>query len=475
MLKSDGTQILFVQDIILLPLYLTAVLLFAFIVKNKRYRGVKAADYFIPALTVKIVGGLAMGSIYLFYYGGGDTFYYYADSKVFNNSIGQSFSLFLKLLFLPAKTITIDTYESTAWLAYFNDHSGWAAVKVYGILSTLTFHSYPTMTVLIASLTFTGAWALYRTFTDLYPDLYKQFALAILFMPSVIFWGSGILKDSITFGCLGWMTYTSYLIFFKGRKIFPNSVLLLFTGYLAIMLKAYIVISFVPALMFWIFFTYRSRIQNQFIKFVSGPALFAIAFLFAFFMVQLLGSEFSRYSLQNVMETAETFQSWHGYLAENANASGYTLGEFDGSLLSMLTKIPAAINVTLFRPYLWEANNIVMLAAAVESMILLGFVLYIFFRNGVIRTFTSIYTNPTVFFCLFFSIAFAFAVGFSTYNFGALVRYKIPCIPFFLTGLMILNLETTQKRIAAVKERANRKKKLSGRVMQRDSFKMLTK
>jgi hypothetical protein len=174
-------------------------------------------------------------------------------------------------------------------------------------------------------------------------------------------------------------------------------------------------------------------------------------------MVQLLGAEFSRYSLQNVMETAETFQSWHGYLAENANASGYTLGEFDGSLGSMITKIPAAVNVTLFRPYLWEVNNIVMLAAALESLLLLGFTLYILIRNGVGRTITSILTNPTVFFCLFFAIAFAFAVGFTTYNFGALVRYKIPCIPFFLAGLMILNLETTEKRIAASRERATRR------------------
>jgi hypothetical protein len=457
MLKSDGNQILFVQDIILLPLFIMVVLLVAFIIKNTRYRNVTEAKYFIPALGIKIIGGLAMGSVYLFYYGGGDTFYYYYDAKTFSDSIGQSFGLFLNLLFLPAKTITIDTYESTKWLVYFNDHSGWAAAKVFGILSILTFHSYPAMTVLIASLSFTGAWALYRTFTDLYPKLYKQFALAILFMPSVFFWGSGILKDSITFGCLGWMAYTAYLIFFKGRNIFWNSAVLFFTGYLAIMLKAYIVISFVPALLFWIFFTYRSKIQNQFIKVVSGPALFTIALLFAFLMVQLLGAEFSRYSLQNVMETAETFQSWHGYLAENANASGYTLGEFDGSLGSMITKIPAAVNVTLFRPYLWEVNNIVMLAAALESLLLLGFTLYILIRNGVGRTITSILTNPTVFFCLFFAIAFAFAVGFTTYNFGALVRYKIPCIPFFLAGLMILNLETTEKRIAASRERATRR------------------
>lgn len=458
MLKSVGIQVLYVQDIVLIPLYLTVILLTAWIYRNAVYKHVGFGNYFLPGLLVKIIGGLAMGAVYIYYYNGGDTFYYYYDSQTFNNAFKNSIGLFLKLLFLPANTITIDTYESTNWLVYFKDPSGWTADKVYGMLSMVSFHSYPVMTILTATVTFTGAWALYMTFTDLYPGMYKQFALAILFMPSVFFWGSGILKDSITFGCLGWMTYSAYLTFFKGRKVFKNALWLLFTSYLAIQLKAYIVISFIPALLFWIFFYYRSRITNQFLRVVLGPAIFAISIGLGFLMVRGLGDEYSKFSLQNVMDTAATFQKWHGYLAENTNASGYSLGEFDGSLLNLFMKIPAAVNVTLFRPYLWEVNNAVMLAAALESVFILGFTLYILLRNGVRRTVVSVFTNPTVFFCFFFSIVFAFAVGFSSYNFGALVRYKIPCIPFFLAGLIILNLETTQKRLKDTAEKNQRKK-----------------
>lgn len=446
MLKRDGIQVLHLQDIILLPLYLIVILLFAFIYRNFAYRNKPYGKYLLSGLMVKIIGGLAMGAVYIYYYKAGDTFYYYYDSHTFNLSIQQSFGLFLKLLFLPAHTITMATYESTKWLVYFRDPSGWTADKVYGILSVLTFHSYPVMTVLTAAITFTGAWALYRTFTDIYPNMYKQFALAILFVPSVFFWGSGILKDSITFGCLGWMTYTSYMIFFKGRKIFGNTLILVFTGYIAIQIKAYIVISFLPALLFWIFFTYRNRISNQFLRILIGPSIFALSLLSGFFVIQKLGEEYAKFSLQNVVETAESFQQWHGYLADNSSASGYSLGEFDGSLTSLISKIPSAINVTLFRPYLWEVNNIVMLAAAIESTFILGFTLYILIRNGVLRTFASIFANPTIFFCFFFSIVFAFAVGFTSYNFGALVRYKIPCIPFYLVGLIILNHITQIER-----------------------------
>jgi hypothetical protein len=48
-------------------------------------------------------------------------------------------------------------------------------------------------------------------------------------------------------------------------------------------------------------------------------------------------------------------------------------------------------------------------------------------------------TNPTVAFCLGFSLIFAFAVGVSTYNFGTLVRYKIPMLPFFIIALILVD------------------------------------
>jgi hypothetical protein len=35
-------------------------------------------------------------------------------------------------------------------------------------------------------------------------------------------------------------------------------------------------------------------------------------------------------------------------------------------------------------------------------------------------------------------LIFAFAVGISSYNFGALSRYKIPCLPFYALGLVLV-------------------------------------
>ena len=64
--------------------------------------------------------------------------------------------------------------------------------------------------------------------------------------------------------------------------------------------------------------------------------------------------------------------------------------------------------------------------------------------------------NPNVLFTLIFSIAFAFAVGVSTFNFGTLVRYKIPLLPFFLVALiLILHHSKSERNLDEVNSTGN--------------------
>lgn len=457
MFTDDQIQFLDYGDFILLPTYLVLVFVIALLARNASLRGSPLRKYFIPGLLVKIIGGLGVGVVYGFYYRGGDTFYYYRDSETFNFALREGLDIFFKLLRVSSNEITPATYDYTKWLAFFHESSGWMADKVYGIISIFSFHSYPAMSIIMSALSFTGAWALYVTFAQLYPQLHKPLAFCILFIPSVFFWGSGVLKDSITFGCLGWVTASSYNIFFKRRKIFGNILMLALTGYIALKVKPYIIISFLPALLFWTFLSYRSKIQNQFVRVISGPAILLVSLGFGFLLIKQLGDEFSQFSLQNVMTTAQTYQQWHSFLAQNDNASGYSLGNISGSWQSVLRAFPLAVNVTLFRPYLWEAHSLIMLLSALENVFILGFTLYILWKNGLPRVVRAIRKNPTVFFCFFFSVLFAFCVGFTAYNFGALVRYKIPCIPFYLVALVILNYITAEERRKLAFEKLNRR------------------
>jgi hypothetical protein len=46
----------------------------------------------------------------------------------------------------------------------------------------------------------------------------------------------------------------------------------------------------------------------------------------------------------------------------------------------------------------------------------------------------------------------AFIIGFTTYNFGALARYKIPLIPFYLSALVIIQHLHKEKKSALEEE-----------------------
>jgi hypothetical protein len=79
-----------------------------------------------------------------------------------------------------------------------------------------------------------------------------------------------------------------------------------------------------------------------------------------------------------------------------------------------------------------------MLFSALESTIFMFLTVYLIFKTGLFKTLRYIAATPIVNFCIIFSIVFAFAVGVNSGNFGTLVRYKIPMMPFYLSALYIM-------------------------------------
>ena len=156
------------------------------------------------------------------------------------------------------------------------------------------------------------------------------------------------------------------------------------------------------------------------------------------FFMESLGDEYlGRYSLENIEGTAEGTRRWITY-SSGDEGSTYSLGNFPPTIGGMLAQFPLAVNVTLFRPYLWESGKVIVLLSALEAAFFLFLTLKIIFIVGLKRIWITISKNPTIQFCLIFSIIFAFAVGVTSYNFGALSRYKIPALPFYALGVFLI-------------------------------------
>jgi hypothetical protein len=58
---------------------------------------------------------------------------------------------------------------------------------------------------------------------------------------------------------------------------------------------------------------------------------------------------------------------------------------------------------------------------------------------------SQIASQPILTFCFLFSIILAIGVGTNSGNFGTLVRYKIPLMPFYLSALFIMRQPQAQK------------------------------
>src|SRR5690606_33558183 len=101
----------------------------------------------------------------------------------------------------------------------------------------ITFHTYSTTALLFAGASFSGLWAMYSSLYKFYPKLNFEFAIAIFFIPSVFFWGSGILKDTLTLGAVGWATYALIGIFFRRRSVLLNLLILLLSFYVLYSIK----------------------------------------------------------------------------------------------------------------------------------------------------------------------------------------------------------------------------------------------
>ena len=427
-----------ILDFALLPFFLGIVYTIAYRIRNKKYSQKNPLrKYYIPALTIKIFGAIFIGLVYGYYYKSGDTFYYFNQAQVLNSSFNESPGKWINLLFHIPKSTDENYYNYISQIEWYKDLASYTVVSITAFLSIFTFNTYLPTAILFAFISFSGIWALFRTFTFLYPSLIRPIAIAILFIPSVFVWGSGIFNDTICLFALGWLTYGTFRFLVQKDYSFGNIIISALSFFLIAKVKLYILLGFAPALLMWIFFNYTQRIKNKsqkiFVKFI----FIAIVIGGFLFFMQQFANDLGKYSLENVAKTSKNTGGYI-YWISGDEGSVYDLGDFSPTISGMLSKFPLAVNVTLFRPYVWEAKKIIVLFSSLEAILFLFLTIKILFTIGLAKIWQSISSDPTIQFCLIFSLIFAFAVGISSYNFGALSRYKIPCLPFFALALILI-------------------------------------
>ncbi len=435
-----------IRDLVVTPVLLIIIYILAYVIRpyvtdpiNRRY--------FFPALTVKIIGALAIGFIYQFYYNGGDTFNYHTHgSRHIWNAIMDSPQGF-NLIFGGDD---LGLYEHYSRIFFYHDPPSFFIVRIAAVFDLVTFSSYSGTALLFAVVSFVGMWFFFKAFYEQFPHLHKWIALAAFFIPSVFFWGSGLLKDTITIACVGAMMLAMKRVLIDKKFKIGYILILIISASAIFTIKKYILLCFLPAAILWVYFSNLGKIRSLAMRILLMPFVLAIVAGSGYWAVLKVGEEDKRYALANIPETARITAYDIGYYTGRGAGSSYSLGELDGTFANMIGKAPQAINVAIFRPYLWEVTNPLMLFAALESFAIFLFTLYVLFIRR--NVFFKMITDPNIIFCLVFCLTFAFAVGISTYNFGTLSRYRIPLLPFYVMALALMFHYSKRERKVEVLE-----------------------
>lgn len=426
-------------DWLLCPFYLLIILIVASRIKNKYIQVSPIYRYWLWGLFVKIFGAIALCLIYIYYYKeGGDTLHYHSSAIAFVNLLLQSPMSFLEILFTPS---TLENYS------YFNQETGYPdfyfqqyeanVSKLLVLLELLSMKSYIITSILMAVVSYTGIWKLYQMFCEIYPKLYKQFAISVLFIPSVVFWGSGILKDSWTIAACGWFCYSFYQLFIIRKRIIFYSIAILLSALVLILIKPYIFVAVMPGCLIWGAWNKIISIKNYILRILCIPFVLGLGIGSGVLLWSTISPNLGVYSSVDSM-IAKASASSEDLKQEYYQGNSFDIGSYDKSVSGILSKFPIAVIAGLFRPYIWESKNIVMAFSGIENFIVLLFFFYVFIKNP-LSSIKNLFVSPLALFSFIFAIFFAFSVAISTSNFGALVRLKIPLMPFFISALFIID------------------------------------
>lgn len=424
-----------IRDLVIGPIIFFLLLLGAYLVRPMVTDN-QTRSYFLPALVVRLMGAILAGIIYQYYYAGGDTFNFHTHgSREIWKAFVESPADGLRLIFGNVSEAT-GLYRYSSKIVFFDDPGSYFIVRIAALFDLVTFSSYVGTALCFATVSFIGSWMLFLTFYRKLPNRHFLLALACLFTPSLFFWGAGLFKETIVLASLGMATYMVDAIFFQHRRTTGNILLLLLSFFLIFSIKKFVLQAFIPAAIIWVYFKSLVSIRSVVLRILLLPLAVAAGIYLGYWSVYKVGEGDQRYAVDRLARTARITAYDIGFYSGRDAGSRYSLGELDGTFLNMARLAPAAVNVTLFRPYPWEIRNPLMAFNAVESVILLLLSLVVALRYG--GRVLANRTSPEAWFCMGFALVFAFAIGISTYNFGTLARYKTPLLPYFSVALVFL-------------------------------------
>jgi hypothetical protein len=430
---------IYTQDWILFALYAVIIIILATWFAKRNASDFLIRKYFVKGIVLKIIGSLGFAFFHIFVQKYGDTFSYHEAATTLREVFQISQSDFFEILFSSTEKskILLDNY------LFEHDHvlrsyeSNFAVIRLDTFLSPITQGFYLPTCLFFSIISYWGIWQAFRSMCMVFSMNDKNLALAFLYFPTVVFWGSGVMKDTICIGSLCLLLSCTLNMLYFSKRLILNSILCYLLLIILLNVKSYIAIAYLPSLAILVYAALMGKVKILPLR----VGLTAIVIIVLVISLPTITERLNEIILKQAEELVADIVKLNGNLQANA-ASAFDIGISPENITQaedLLNYFPAALNVSFFRPYLWESKSVAMLISAIESTLFFCFTIFIFLRGYLIRPLGRIFKHKVLLTNFIFSILFGGLVGLSTSNFGTVVRYKMPCMPLILSVLLIVN------------------------------------
>lgn len=359
---------------------------------------------------VKIAAGVLYGYIHHDYFKGGDTFFYFEDSRRIYETFLDYPEYYLRSIFgisPPPPPVGSDVFTYPESAIFWKDFGTYVLVHLHAIIQLFSGGYYSVHIIFMAFLGLLAGINFYRVFRREW-DIPTPFLLIIcFFLPSVLFWTSGLHKDILVYWGL------SLVILAATAPLKPQNGILILGIIVIGLFRHYLLLLLLPALIgyFWSK-TAPQRTWQRFAFLYGSLLLMAV-------VLQALGAP-----LTGILVKQQAM-----FVAEGGSSS-VPFQPLDNSFYSVFMALPSAFMNVAMRPFLWECRDFWQVLAALEiTAIWLLIVLALFYFKA------SRWQNPLVGFVSFYALSNWLLIGLLVANTGTIVRYRAIAL-----GLLVMVL-----------------------------------
>jgi len=385
----------------------------------KSERQAMPARLFFSAWLFKMACGILLGMLFYFYYQTGDTLAYFENAK--------TLSQLLLADFWQALTQSSNADQPVRAILF---------TKIVSVLLWATKANYWICSLYFSLISFFGSVFLVQQLTLLNQKFRTPATLAFLFLPSTVFWSSGLLKESLIFGCICYVS-GCYVAIKRNQKIKWMTWLLAGIAMMLIVaIKYYIAAVFIPLLAYLIVFHFTQNTRLGKVSFTTRSGIILLillipAYAFVFWLSPNLRMEWigavireSHLIMIRACAPQNTIVALHWF----------------GNSLDIPINFVYYLFSGLFRPIFPEVLNFPGVLSSLESLSV--FILGIVALTKMKKVEREYLPELLAIFVLV--IVLSVLLSYTLPNFGTLARMKIYYFPF-LVFLILIPLKPKMK------------------------------